>query len=57
MAAAIIPVALQAFETLEPIAQQGIIALFQKIHKKEATAAELIAEATAIVGAPPPAKP
>lgn len=53
MAAAIIPVALQAFETLEPIAQEGIIALFNKIHKKQATAADLIAQATAIVNANP----
>jgi hypothetical protein len=56
MAAAIIPVALQAFETLEPIAQEGIIALFQKIHKKQATAADLIAQATAIVNAQSPAQ-
>jgi hypothetical protein len=56
MAAAIIPVAIQAFETLEPLAQEGIIAIFQKIHKKQATAADLIAEATAIVNGNPPAK-
>lgn len=53
MAAAIIPVALQAFQELEPLAQEGIIALFQKIHKKQATAADLIAEATALVNAKP----
>ena len=53
MAAAIIPVALQAFQELEPLAQEGIIALFNKIHKKQATAADLIAQATAIVNANP----
>ena len=53
MAAAIIPVALQAFQELEPLAQEGIIALFNKIHKKQATAADLIAEATALVNAKP----
>jgi Rrp15p len=56
MAAAIIPIALQAFETLEPIAQKGVLALFNKIHKKQATAADLLAEAEAIVG-PAPAPP
>jgi hypothetical protein len=56
-AVTLIPVALQAFETLEPIAQAAILDLFKKVHHKQLTAADAIAQATAIVNAQPPAKP
>jgi len=54
VAAVAIPLALQAFETLEPIAQKGIIDLFNRIHHKQATAQDLLAEAAQIVGEAPP---